>query len=74
MFNVSVRNLFTFSLRWCVLLTVNDLSMYRLLRWHPPLGAEGLEEGEEVEADGGVFPAGRLVFRNWTQPAEVSGV
>jgi len=45
-----------------------------LLRWDPPLRPEGLEEGEEAEADGRVFSSGRLVCWNWTQPAEVSGV
>lgn len=44
------------------------------LRWDPPLRPEGLEEGEEAEADGGVIPAGRLVCRDRAQHAEVSGV
>lgn len=48
--------------------------MVTLLRWDPPIHPEGLEEGEEAKADGRVFPAGWLVFRNRSQPAEVSGV
>ena len=44
------------------------------LRRRPALGAEGLEEGEEAEADGRVVPAGRLVLRDGAQPAEVPGV
>lgn len=51
---------------------VHELTMCSLLRWHPPLCAEGLEEGEEAQADRRVLSAGRLLFRNRPQPAEVS--
>lgn len=44
------------------------------LRRNPSLRAEGLEESEEAEADGGVLPAGRLLLGNRAQPAEVPGV
>lgn len=59
---------------WSTLCLSHDLMMGTLLRWDSPLRSEGLEEGEEAEADRGVFPAGWLVFRNWTQLAKVSGV
>ncbi|KAG5855402.1 hypothetical protein ANANG_G00048690, partial [Anguilla anguilla] len=41
---------------------------------HPALRAEGLAQGEEAEADGGVLPAGRLLLRDRAQPAEVPRV
>lgn len=44
------------------------------LRWDPPIHSQGLEEGEEAKANGGVFPAGRLLFRNRPQSAEVPRV
>lgn len=51
-----------------------DQSIMAFLRWDPSIHSKGLEEGEEAKADGGVFPAGRLLLGNRPQSAEVPGV